>query len=87
MARRSGAAVARRDAVGGSRRVARQAVDGAPGDGPLGSNKKADGEPNVFGFDGMALDGAYALKVIDETHASWRALASGAVAAGELELK
>lgn len=62
-------------------------MDGKPGDGPLGSNKKDDGEPNVFGFDGQALDADFALKVLDETHASWKALVDGAVPAGKLALK
>ena len=64
-----------------------KAVDGKPGDGPLGSNKKDDAEPNVFGFDGAALDTAKALEVIAETHASWKALREGSVEAGDLKLE
>lgn len=64
-----------------------KAVDGKPGDGPLNSNKKDDAEPNVFGFDGAALPASRALEIIEETHASWAKLKSGAVPAGKLQLE
>ena len=55
-----------------------KAVDGEPGNGPLGSNKLEGKEPNVFGFDGACLDAAKALAVVKETHAAWAALVAGA---------
>ena len=64
-----------------------KAVDGAPGNGPLGSNLKADSDPNVFGFDGEAKDAAKALEVVEETHAAWKALKTGAVPADGLALE
>ena len=64
-----------------------KAVDGAPGDGPLGSNKKEDAEPNVFGFDGEAKDATKAMEVVEETHASWKALKDGVVAPEGLALE
>ena len=64
-----------------------KAVDGKPGDGPLGSNKKEGEEPNVFGYDGEAQDAAKALAVIEETHEAWKALKTGAVPAEGLALE
>lgn len=59
-----------------------KAVDGEPGDGPLGSNLVDGKEPNVFGFDGRALDSARALEVVEMTHASWASLVAGVYDAG-----
>ena len=45
-----------------------------------------DKEPNVFGFDGRALDTAAALGVIQEAHTTWVALMLRQVAPGKLKL-
>ena len=63
-----------------------KAVDGKPGDGPLGSNRLEDKEPNVFGFDGAALPASKALSILEETHASWKALREGKADPGGLKL-
>jgi inorganic pyrophosphatase len=37
--------------------------------------KTVDGKPqNEFGLDGRAMDRAYTMRVIDETHSFWKAL-------------
>ena len=42
--------------------------------------KKPDGKPeNEFAFEGAAKDKAYATKVIEDTHAAWKRLISGAI--------
>ena len=64
-----------------------KAVDGKPGDGPLGSNRMEDKEPNVFGFDGAAKDARFALSVVEETHACWAKLLSGACEGDGLSLE
>lgn len=46
-----------------------------------------DKEPNFFGFGGEALDTEKAVQVIAEAHASWKALISKKVSAGDLSLK
>lgn len=63
-----------------------KAVDGLPGDGPLSSNKLEGKEPNVFGFDGKALDVPEALNVLRETHRSWAALVAGTCDGGKLSV-
>lgn len=63
-----------------------KAIDGLPGDGPLGSNRIEGKEPNVFGFDGKALSRDKAIEVVEETHAAWKALSRGAVPANGLKL-
>jgi len=63
-----------------------KSVDGEKGDGPLGSNKVEGKEPNVFGFDGVALDATKALEVVEETHAAWAGLVTGATAADGLSV-
>ena len=63
-----------------------KAIDGEPGDGPLGSNLLEGKEPNVFGFGGEAKGPEEAKKVVEETHASWALLLNGGGDKGKLNL-
>ena len=63
-----------------------KAIDGEPGDGPLGSNLLEGKEPNVFGFGGEAKGPEEAKKVVEETHASWALLLNGGCDKGKLNL-
>merc|ERR1712007_182528 len=47
--------------------------------------KTPDGKPlNTFGYEEKALDRAFAMAVVEETHKAWQTLARGASSAGDL---
>jgi inorganic pyrophosphatase len=50
--------------------------------------KTPDGKPlNAFGFEEKALDKAFTLEVIEETHEAWKKLRDGSTSAGKLWVK